>query len=593
MVNLAPTPPKILFPALLTTALLEAFFLKEALTSAGAGLPNSDDLTRIVEVRDLMNGQGWFDLMQYRLGPLPGVEMHWSRLVDAPLAALVWMGNLVMPGQGELTAGFVWPLVTLFLAVCAILYGFCRVLPQEPLLPACVIGAFALLAGGVFVPHSFDHHNIQTSLALWLTALLLPGPGSVRNHAIAAFAGSMMLAIGIETLPYVAAAGFFVALTMLFDQQSARASRAFGLSLAASAAALFVFLVGPDRYLAYACDSFSSFQLAAALYGGFGLALAAHTSMTPRTIRFRFAGLVAVAIVTGLMIIAFFPNCLSNPLADMDPRLRKFWLDGILEAQSAFTVMKRDPFMLPGLFGLPLAALLVCFAAVRSNRARTAHLLFAIMLSAAILVTLWQMRGSLFALPFAAMPMAIWVAGWSAAAQSGEKPNPAGLIGAWLVSLSLFWGMAGTLGARLFANGPTLIEQAAASSPRELCFDSDLFKPLAGEPSGTLLGATNLGAPLLKYTSMRALAGPYHRNAAGNLALIDAMTGTPETAKSVIARQKISIVAVCVKGADEADFMAAAPGGFLQILLSGKRFDWLEPIDPSSSAPLRFWRVRI
>ena len=58
-------------------------------------------------------------------------------------------------------------------------------------------------------------------------------------------------------------------------------------------------------------------------------------------------------------------------------------------------------------------------------------------------------------------------------------------------------------------------------------------------------------------------------------------------------RSKISIVAVCVKGADEADFMAAAPGGFLQILLSGKRFDWLEPIDPSSSAPLRFWRVRI
>ena len=37
---------------------------------------STDDAMRLVEVRDLIAGQGWFDLMQHRLDP-PGVSMHW------------------------------------------------------------------------------------------------------------------------------------------------------------------------------------------------------------------------------------------------------------------------------------------------------------------------------------------------------------------------------------------------------------------------------------------------------------------------------------------------------------------------------------
>src|SRR5712664_3852165 len=51
---------------------------------------STDDAMRLVEVNDLIAGQGWFDLMQYRLDP-PGSLMHWSRVIDAPLAALILM----------------------------------------------------------------------------------------------------------------------------------------------------------------------------------------------------------------------------------------------------------------------------------------------------------------------------------------------------------------------------------------------------------------------------------------------------------------------------------------------------------------------
>src|SRR5882724_5758258 len=55
----------------------------------GAANGDNDSLLRLVEIRDLIGGQAWFDLHQYRMGPPGGFVMHWSRLVDAPIAAVI------------------------------------------------------------------------------------------------------------------------------------------------------------------------------------------------------------------------------------------------------------------------------------------------------------------------------------------------------------------------------------------------------------------------------------------------------------------------------------------------------------------------
>src|SRR5690606_35253478 len=39
---------------------------------------DNDSLLRLVQVRDLLAGQGWYDPMQYRMGPDGGFAMHWS-----------------------------------------------------------------------------------------------------------------------------------------------------------------------------------------------------------------------------------------------------------------------------------------------------------------------------------------------------------------------------------------------------------------------------------------------------------------------------------------------------------------------------------
>ena len=80
----------------------------------------TDDAMRLVEIRDLIGGQGWFDLFQYRLDP-PGTSMHWSRVIDAPLAALILLLKPLMGmHDAEAATLYLWPALLLAIALMLI-----------------------------------------------------------------------------------------------------------------------------------------------------------------------------------------------------------------------------------------------------------------------------------------------------------------------------------------------------------------------------------------------------------------------------------------------------------------------------------------
>eukprot|EP01036_Dinobryon_divergens_P048138 gene48138-64596_t len=88
---------------------------------------DNDDVMRLVEVRDLLAGQSWFDLMQYRLGLADGTLMHWSRLIDLPIALLIRLFSHVVPSeQAEALALLVWPFSLVF-ALMGAMAGAIRV----------------------------------------------------------------------------------------------------------------------------------------------------------------------------------------------------------------------------------------------------------------------------------------------------------------------------------------------------------------------------------------------------------------------------------------------------------------------------------
>ena len=62
-------------------------------------LGDTDDNMRISQVRAWLNGQGWYDLRQYKLNPPVGFDIHWSRLVDLPIAGLILVFRPLVGGR--------------------------------------------------------------------------------------------------------------------------------------------------------------------------------------------------------------------------------------------------------------------------------------------------------------------------------------------------------------------------------------------------------------------------------------------------------------------------------------------------------------
>ena len=86
------------------------------------GSMDSDAVMRLAQIKDFMAGQDFYDLTHHRMNAPFGLEMHWSRLIDLPIAGLILMGNgLFGPDYGEPFAMTVWPLLVLLpviLTVC-------------------------------------------------------------------------------------------------------------------------------------------------------------------------------------------------------------------------------------------------------------------------------------------------------------------------------------------------------------------------------------------------------------------------------------------------------------------------------------------
>ena len=103
-------------------ALVAAAFVVRVMLNAGTMplIEDTDDAMRLVTVRDLLAGQGWFDNVQHRLNTPFGAEIHWSRLIDLPLAALLFLATQFVGAQYALTAaGTVWPLAGAVLGIIA------------------------------------------------------------------------------------------------------------------------------------------------------------------------------------------------------------------------------------------------------------------------------------------------------------------------------------------------------------------------------------------------------------------------------------------------------------------------------------------
>ncbi|MGF1550184.1 MAG: AcrB/AcrD/AcrF family protein, partial [Sphingomonadaceae bacterium] len=170
-------------------------------------LSDTDDNLRLAQVRALLAGQRWSDLAQYRLGGPQAFDIHWSRIVDLPLAAIILaLEPLAGREWAERIAATMAPLLAMGAAMAAMAVTARRLIAPGAFALALATLLAAPNALAMWMPTRIDHHGWQ----LALLALLLAGiadPRRARGGIAMGLASSLSLGIGLEMLPYVAAAG--------------------------------------------------------------------------------------------------------------------------------------------------------------------------------------------------------------------------------------------------------------------------------------------------------------------------------------------------------------------------------------------------
>ncbi len=495
---------------------------------------DTDSAMRLVQVRDLLHGQSWFDTAQHRMNAPYGLPMHWSRLVDAPLALLMQVS--------ETFALIAWPLL-LFLAALLLLARIAFVMAG----PRAVVTAMALalLCSGLyatFAPGNIDHHGLQ--LVLMLAALLCVVE---RRPALGAAAVALGLGVGLESLPYaLTAIAFFV-----FDPEK---SRAFGLTLAGMALLMLAATTaGAYRFLP-ACDTYSLFYAVLLVVGGAGLAA---ISFLPRH---RLVALIVLALALLALAAMLNPVCFAGPYAGMDARMRLIFLDRINEARPVWSFFTLAPAQVVGGYVYAAFALAMC-ALAPPGRIRLVVIVFTIV---ALLVATFQYRGVNFALLFALPGLA------AALVRLTARRSIVWLAAAILV----FNGAVFTVVADFADSGEEAGNRAAAFREQEYCGHQMAMEAFAKMPPGRVAAFVDQGPGVLAYTANSVIAGPYHRNAAGILDTYEIFAG--KDGRAVLKRRGIDYLMTC-RAAPDWDFYRAK-GGLVAQLAAGRTPQWLTEV---------------
>ncbi|MGI9483812.1 MAG: hypothetical protein ACR2OR_15805 [Hyphomicrobiales bacterium] len=558
-----------------------------------SGPSAGDNLMRLVQVRDWMAGQGWFDLVQHRLNPPLGVDMHWSRLVDAPIAAIMSVaGGYTSTAGAEAWAVLIWPLLLLYFALAALGGAAWQLIGRGGMVVALAYGALAVSVVAYFAPGRIDHHNVQLALVAVLMRLAF---GSGKSNLMACLTGivcALMLTIGLETLPFVAVTGIWFVLRWAFSHATdadAAPLKLFGMGFALTAPLLYVATVSPDHYFDTACDAVSYTYIALAFCAGTGCVC---LGVLSNHLHFRYSRLIAATLL-GVAIIglvgAINPACLAGPYTAVDAILHEIWLSRVEEAKSLFAVWQHAPGKAWGKAAVPILGLCAIAAILMSpaSNLRAEWWLAGMLLATAFALMCVQVRAAPFAnllaiLPCTWMALRLW--------QLMSGPQPAFISGALFI---LVWASATNFTQSLI--GSTIVEPYFKSKTAELarpvgdCGNLADYHKLANLAPGLVLNEIDLGPSVLAYTHHSVFSAPYHRNVEGIKKAHETLFSPPYIARAAFTGRKISYVLFCSNGTT-VSASADRPMSLIQKLARGSGPTWLEPIALTASSKLKAFR---
>jgi hypothetical protein len=542
----------------------------------GERLLDTDDAMRLVELRAWLAGQSWFDLREPRLDPPLGYESHWSRLIDAGLAVLfVLLGWFADVPAAERLMVAMWPLLWLLPTMAGMVAIAWRIAGREAALVALLLALVGVPAYQQFTPGRIDHHNVQIALTLLIVAATAWSDRTRWTGVAAGWLTGLALAIGFESLPYVALCGAAMALRYVADPDAGRVLRGYGLALAGSAVAAFLVSVGPEHWTRTTCDAIALNSMLGTVLAGLGLVLVANTCMLrPEQTRIRLFAVLGVGGVACAVFLLLDPRCIRGPFALVDPAIWPIWHDHVRELQPLFSVFAVNPLTAAGIAAFPAAALAAGLVLAGDPRlcrdfgylAATAAFL------AAVVTTVAAIRGYSYAM-WLGMPLVAAVA-LRLFEVLRLKSLPAQVAAGLMLT-----PMALSSGAITLAHAVGLddTDNFARPAMRE-CFATTAYRSIAQLPAGLIATDISYGPFLLALTPHSVLAAPYHRLSVGIVAAHRALAAPPDQARDILRAAKVNYVMVCgprpPDGLAEPDRTRSLWGR----LQAGAIPSWLEPV---------------
>lgn len=298
-------------------------------------LTGYDDHVRMVQVLNWVNGAGWYDRTIMRVNAPDGFPTIWSRLVDTPYAVVILIGQQIADQRtAALMAAFTIPLLEL-----AIFFSVARyfVRPLVGKKNARLVVLFLMFTSVMnyksfsmsgFQTGEVSHHSwyvILNLLLLGAAARIAIGVSGLGPARMMGFTAAILLAVGIEAFPLIAAA-------MMVLAALAWLSNRLSIAQQTSRASIYTTLVGlllipmhqsPSRWfdISFAEPSL----LGPILMSVAALFFVAQSYILRRLGDHKIYSLIVTAVVAtvlGSVLFVIFPEMLAGPAVALSPAER-------------------------------------------------------------------------------------------------------------------------------------------------------------------------------------------------------------------------------------------------------------------------------
>lgn len=553
--------------------------------SSGVGW-DPDDQLRLVQLRDFLNGQGWFDNRQYRLNPPDGALMHWSRLIELPLAAMILLSAPLF-GQpvAEIIASTIVPLLLFGGIIFLIARVASQVGGQKAGIAAAVIASLSAPLVFQLRPMRIDHHGWQIFMAVLALASLFHAHAR-KSGLVLGIALAVWLHISLEGAPMSAA--FFLFLGWRWLTNPAETARLLWTITAFAFASLALFYGTQLQGLRAGiyCDTVSPPHILAILAAS--AIMLPSLIWAPRQKILRAVTILSAGSAAAIMIALRAPECVSGAFGTLDPLVHEYWYIYVREGMPVWHQgVGTAAVLLAGPVVGVISSLYLARRATGQDRTNLLALSFFSLY--ALILSLLVFRTVSVASAYAVIPAAALIA--FVFAQYRRENNAFRRV--MCVGAMLLLAVPGSF-VNSFINflpnaGASKIVRS--SKDTAACESAQSVDALGALRTAKFIAPFDMAPMILARTEHKVLASGHHRNERAMHDHIQVFRSPPAFAHRLLNKRGIDYVALCPDEEELANYARKDPKGLWAQMAKGKVPDWLEPM-PVMGKGIRVWRVR-